>query len=529
VSVERDLAAKMADGAILLADRWVSAARSGASSPPPIVLLRSPYGRRQVGFAGRLFAERGYQAVIQSCRGTFGSGGDFEPFRHEEEDGAATLAWLAEQPWFGGSVFTFGPSYLGMVQWAVAGDPPPWLHAMAPGVTATFFRDAVVYPSDTLGLETMLSWVYQVENQERRPPRVLGSMLRQNRRLAPGFSTLPLADADRQVVGRRVPFFQDWLVHDQPGDPWWKPVDFRHARSTAPPSTFLGGWYDLFLPRQIEDFAGLRAAGREARMTIGPWTHASPAGMGTSLRDALGWFDAHGGAFGRPAGRTEPGVRLFVIGSGRWVNVADWPPPATTQLWHLQPGGGLAPVPAPESAPDRFRFDPSDPTPGIGGASLASRNAGRKDQRRREGRPDVLTYTSAPMAEDVTVAGPLTADLWFRSSLEHTDVSVRLCVVSAKGRSYNLSDGYRRLRPGHVPPDPDGSVHLRIEMWPTAVTFRQGERIRVQVASAAHPLFARNLGTGEPLATGTKMRAADQEVFHDPEHPSLIELPVSPI
>ncbi|HEX5266941.1 MAG TPA: CocE/NonD family hydrolase [Acidimicrobiales bacterium] len=529
VSVERDLAAKMADGIILLADRWVAASRSGSSSPPPIVLLRSPYGRRQVGFAGRLFAERGYQAVIQSCRGTFGSGGEFEPFRHEEEDGATTLAWLAEQPWFGGSVFTFGPSYLGMVQWAVAGDPPPWLRAMAPGVTATFFRDAVVYPSDTLGLETMLSWVYQVENQERRPPRVLGSMLRQNRRVAPGFSTLPLADADRQVVGRRVPFFQDWLVHDRPGDPWWKPVDFRAARSTAPPSTFLGGWYDLFLPRQIEDFAALRAAGREALMTIGPWTHASPAGMGTSLRDALGWFAAHGGASGRPAGGAEPGVRLFVMGSGRWVNVPDWPPPATTRLWHLQPGGGLAPDPAPGCAPDHFRFDPSDPTPGIGGASLASRNAGRKDQRRREGRPDVLTYTSAPMAEDVTVAGPLSTDLWFRSSLGHTDVSVRLCVVSAKGRSYNLSDGYRRLRPGDVSPASDSSVHLRIEMWPTAVTFRKGERIRVQVASAAHPLFARNLGTGEPLATGTKMRAADQEVFHDPEHPSVIELPVSPI
>ena len=112
--VERDLPARMADGVVLLADRW--APSTASSSPPPVVLLRSPYGRRQVGLVGRLFAERGYQVVIQSCRGTFGSGGAWEPFRHEQTDGQATLAWLAEQPWFGGSVYTFGPSYLGLVQ-----------------------------------------------------------------------------------------------------------------------------------------------------------------------------------------------------------------------------------------------------------------------------------------------------------------------------------------------------------------------------------------------------------------------------
>jgi putative CocE/NonD family hydrolase len=179
------------------------------------------------------------------------------------------------------------------------------------------------------------------------------------------------------------------------------------------------------------------------------------------------------------------------------------------------------------SPPDRFRFDPADPTPGIGGPSLAMRNAGRKDQRGREQRSDVLSYTSEPMSRDMTVAGPLTVDLWFRSSLEHTDVSVRLCVVSRKGRSFNVSDGYRRLRPGDVSRGSDGTLHVHVDMWPTAMTFRHGERVRLQVASGAHPLFARNLGTGEPIATASRMQAADQQVFHDPAHPSALELPVS--
>ena len=536
--MERDLVAAMADGATLLADRWVPGPGSvgaGGVATAPIVLLRSPYGRHPLGIVGRLFAERGYQTVIQSCRGTFGSGGEWVPFRNERADGRDTLAWLAAQPWFSGRVATFGPSYLGLVQWAVCAEPPDFLLAMAPAVTATFFRDSVVYPSDVLALGTMLSWVHQVEHQELPRLRSLAAGARAGRHLQPGFSTLPLSTADQRVVGRRVGFFQDWLAHDQPGDRWWDPVDFRPFRLQGPPATFQAGWYDIFLAGQMADYSALRAAGREARITIGPWTHTSPGGLGASLRDALEFFDRHvrdagsntitGGGAGK-ASDDGKRVRLFVMGAKRWVDVADWPPPATPQRWHLHAGGRLDPAPPADAAPDRFRYDPADPTPSVGGASLEARQAGRKDQRTREGRDDVLVYTSAPLERDVTVAGPLAAHLHFRSSLTHTDVFVRLCVVDTRGRSYNVSDGIRRLGPDD---GGDGSAALRVEMTPTAITFRRGERIRLQVSSGAHPLFARNPGSGEPLASATTLRAADQEVLHDPAHPSAIEVPVSTI
>ncbi len=152
--------------------------------------------------------------------------------------------------------------------------------------------------------------------------------------------------------------------------------------------------------------------------------------------------------------------------------------------------------------------------------------AGRKEQRRREQRRDVLTYTSPVLTEDLTVIGPLTATLYLRSSLEHTDFFVRLCDVTKKGKSFNLSDGVLRLTPGSVHKDEDGVFKLDIAMWPTANTFRAGHRIRLQVSSGAHPLFCRNAGTGEPLATGANLRSADQEVFHDVARPSSISLPV---
>ena len=113
-----------------------------------------------------------------------------------------------------------------------------------------------------------------------------------------------------------------------------------------------------------------------------------------------------------------------------------------------------------------------------------------------------------------------------RSSLEHTDFFVRLCDVTEKGKSFNLSDGIVRLVPGSVDKDEDGVSKLDIAMWPTANTFRAGHRIRLQVSSGAHPLFNRNAGTGEPLATGANLRSADQEIFHDAARPSSIALHV---
>jgi putative CocE/NonD family hydrolase len=152
---------------------------------------------------------------------------------------------------------------------------------------------------------------------------------------------------------------------------------------------------------------------------------------------------------------------------------------------------------------------------------------GARDNRELEARPDVLVYTSAALEQDVEVIGPVTADLYVRSSLDHTDFFARLCVVEPPGRSINLCDGIVRLTPGSQPaPDADGIRHLRLDLWPTAYRFRKGQHLRVQVSSGAHPRFVRNLGAGEPLATATKMVIADQMVYHDQEHPSAFVLPV---
>jgi len=523
VAVDRDVPATMADGVVLLADRWFPA--GAGSEHPPIVLLRTPYGRRQWEMIGRLFAERGYQVVLQSCRGTFGSGGDFVPFRNEAADGRETLAWIAGQPWFGGKLATFGPSYLGLTQWAMMSDAPDYVRAVALDVTASCFRDSATYPSGVFGLESALTWIQLIEHQEKGWRRVLAGQLAGRRALRVAQGTLPVTEADAAAVGHDVGFFRDWIGHEQPGDPWWDPVDFGRDVGGIPPASLVGGWYDIFLPSQLDDYRALREAGRSVTLTIGPWSHSSPGVMGASLRDALKLF---AGQFDDPPRQVpEKAVRIFVMGARRWVELAQWPPPFEEQRWYLGAGGTLDRSPPADTAPDRYRYDPAHPTPGVGGPSLNLGNAGPKNQRRREARADVLTYTSEALTEDLTVIGPLRTDLHVRTSLEHTDFFVSLCDVSPRGRSKNLSDGIVRLHPGDVVKDADGSFSLRISMWPTANTFRRGHRIRLQVSSGAHPLFIRNTGTGEPLVSATRLCAADQEIFHDPDHPSSIVLPVS--
>lgn len=525
VKVDRDLAIPMPDGTVLLADRFIPAGGSDA----PLVLVRSPYGRKNMfgTLFGTLFAERGLQVLVQSCRGTFGSGGEFDPFA-ETDDGLATVAWLRAQKWYPGSFATCGPSYLGMVQWAIAAQAGPDLKAMALLVT-TSDPHATFYDGGSYTLETSLVWLNLVAHQERR--LALIRQARDDRRLRPLFGQLPLGGLDEAAIGRQSSMWQDWLTHTDADDPFWESRRWSSATSSvAVPVSFVGGWYDIFLPGQLRDYAALRAAGQEPYLLIGPWQHTDQDGMATSVRESVAFLRAQlldGEAPLRPGK-----VRVHVgglEGDSAWRDLPDWPPPATEQRWHLQAGGALSTEPPEASAPDGYTYDPADPTPSVGGPVLSAsigRGSAPPDNRQLEARADVLTYTSAALPADLEVMGQVSADLFVRSSSENADFFARLCDVDPAGRSAGVCDAIIRLTPGKIAPEADGTIRVLIELWPTAYVFRAGHRVRLQVSSGAHPRYARNPGSGEPLATATKLVKADQQVYHDPDHPSAVVLPV---
>ena len=445
------------------------------------------------------------------------------PIAANSPDGLATLAWIERQPWFSGKIAMFGPSYLGIAQWAIATDPPPSLRAMAAPISSARLR-GFTYPGGAFSLESTLSWLALLARAApRRSPRPSRSTRSAAKRMARGFAAIPLSEADVAVTGERVPFYQDWLARKD-DDAFWAPVEFeRRLGSLAVPVSMVTGWYDMFLPAQLADYRALRAAGREVRLTVGPWKHTDPGVEAESMRDALDWFETH--VLDRDRSPRRSRVRLFVGGARRWLDVDEWPPPARPVRWHLQPGGLLHTRLPGASAPDRYRYDPWNPTPSVGG-SLLSKSGGPRDNRALERRSDVLVYTSAALVRDVEVIGPVSAELHVRSSLEHTDFFVRLCDVEPSGVSRNICDGLVRLVPTSWRRGEDGVATVEVPLWPAAHVFRRGHRLRVQVSSGAYPRFARNLGGGEPLATAVTMHVADQEVWHDPGHRSAIVLPV---
>ncbi|GGZ95738.1 X-Pro dipeptidyl-peptidase [Streptomyces bluensis] len=467
----------------------------------------------------RPLAERGFQVLIHSTRGTFGSDGPFDPMRCERGDGLDTIDWVIKQPWFGESMILVGASYSGFTQWAVADAVPPQVKAMIPVVsesalTLEFLR------SDGFSLETPFNWGVMVAGQEGRfaRPRQLPGAKKTLRAL----STLPLNQADTAALGYRYEYIQNILAHPT-DDPFWSAGDHRHrVADITVPASVIGGWYDIFLPGQLRDYRVLQDTGRATplRLTVGPWPHTSLEVGGLAAREAVdfGLTLCRGE---EPAERAP--VRLYVMGEDKWRGFPSWPPPGhAPQRFHLRPGAALATEPPPaDAAPDGYRYDPADPTPAVGGARMSfAATAGPVDQAELEARPDVLTYTTSALEGDVEVIGEVGAEIFFRSSLPHADVFVRLCDVDESGRSVNVCDGLTSLTGA------DELTCATVRLWPTAYRFKRGHRIRVQISSGAFPRYNRNPGTGEPRGTATTLRSADQQVFHDPVHPSAITLPV---
>jgi len=525
VEVERDAKVTMPDGMVLLTDIYHPVGVTDA----PTILERTPYGRRGVASgSGPEFAARGYRYVLQACRGTDGSSGSHSYFM-EASDGRATADWIAEQPWFNESLGTFGASYMGFTQWALASTRPPYLKAMVVALAASV-RAFSWYPGGSLALEVIIPWDLGATQFNKAPNANTISDVspeaieRRMAELRTGFDHLPLGDVIRHLTGSDLELYQDQLAHVGLDDPFWSTLDYSDLlTSWTVPTLLIDGWHDYPLPRVLEDYAALRTSAAPVGLRIGAGGHLGGGGDGAMTDAPLAWFDTYlRGAQDQLS--TDP-VTIEIQGHGRsWRQLNDWPPPAEPRRWYLHPGGRLAlDEPRGPSAPDSYRYDPADPTPAAGGIGMLT--GGPVDNRQLEARPDVMVYTSDQLAEAVVLIGAVEAELSVTSSLDHTDFFVRLCDVSPDGSSVNICDGLQRFDPSSIHCTADGTFRASVPMWPVGYRVAAGHRLRVQVSSGAHPVYACNLGTGEAVAGATAMRPADQAVYHEPGRLSFVMLP----
>jgi uncharacterized protein len=335
--VDADLEVPMRDGAVLRTDRYVAEGHEHA----PVVLMRTPYGRKHLW--RRLyclpFARRGFQVVIQSCRGTEDSQGDLVPFA-ERDDGADTVTWLREQPWYPGRFVTFGPSYWGLAQWAVAEEAPEDLVAMVPQLTTSRFVRSLFF-GGALSLQGWLAWSAMLAAQQDVGPGLRAMARSRGRRVDKALRHLPLGEADRVATGRRLDWWQQWLAHADAGDPYWDQFDCAGAvRSVQVPVAMVTSWQDLFAPWQLEDWASL-PHDVQKRLVIAPWPHEHPQMLKLYMREALGWLVSQ--VLGEPSTEAPGPVRYYVTGAEEWRQSTEWPLTDTVgQAWYLHAGGGLA-------------------------------------------------------------------------------------------------------------------------------------------------------------------------------------------
>jgi putative CocE/NonD family hydrolase len=509
----------MRDGVELLTDVYVPDTR-----PLGTVLTRTPYGldgviaRLTAGF----FASHGYQVVNQSCRGTSGSGGDFDPFRQEIADGADAVAWLRKQPFFDGRFALWGASYLGHAAWAVMTDPPPELVTAVVAISA---HDAhwVAHGAGAFSLEEVVGLMDGLGHLDAGGVRGIARAAMSSRRLRPAFEDLPLVKAQDSLFADSGMPYRDWLLASDPEHPVWRDMRLGQAlERVAVPVLLQTGWQDRFPAQMIEQYDRLQQRGVEVGLTIGPWTHVETAtkGAATIMAEALDWLAEH---FTGAGGRLRPSpVRVHVSGAREWRTLQTWPPPTGDRVFYLHPEGGLDDTPPPPTTgPTTFTYDPADPTPAVGGRVINPAIGGPRDNRRIEARADVVTFTSSPMTEGLEVVGNPVVELVHETDNPYADVFVRLTEVGRKGRSINVSDGFVRLGPDNA----NGIIRLRLDAL--AHCFTPGSRLRVQISGGAHPRYARNLGTHQDPATSTELAPSARKIFHGIGGLSRVHLPCS--
>jgi putative CocE/NonD family hydrolase len=564
VVTQNGVSMKTRDGVKLYADIY----RPSADGKFPVILMRTPYDK-SVGWAAApayQVAAHGYVVVVQDVRGRYTSEGEWYPFRHESEDGYDAVEWAAALPSSNGKVGMIGGSYVGATQMLAAVAHPPHLAGICPAVTASNYHDGWTYQGGALEQWFDQNWTTQLATN------TLWRLIKKDTNALVGAPTLPLTHypafnyaalpAGAGSTAELAPYYLDWLAHPE-YDAYWKQWSIEeHFADIQVPALHIGGWYDIFLTGTLRNYMGIKARGgteaarRGQRLLIQIGGHA---GFGRRIGDiefgdeavkfpstevVLAWYDyLFKGVENEFADAGRP-VHVFVMGENRYHTESDWPPPEgrlTRYFLHssgaanaLGGDGGLSVTPPKKENPDKFTYDPANPVPTIGGSLCCDGEhyePGPRDQRAAENRNDVLVYSTKPLAVDMEVTGPVTLELWTKSSTVDTDFTAKLVDVSPTGFATNLTDGILRMRyrESQEKPEmmnPDQIYRISVDLWATSNVFRKGHIVRLEVSSSNFPRFDRNLNTGGEQATSRDFVPATNTILHDAEHPSALLLPV---
>ncbi len=561
VDVERNVAMKTRDGVTLYADVY----RPGGEGTFPVLLQRTPYDKNNGAAFGQLGAGRGFMVVIQDVRGRYRSEGEWYPFKHEMEDGYDAVEWAAALAHANGKVGMFGGSYVGATQMLASVTHPPHLAGICPVVTASNYHENWTYQGGAFEQWFDQSWTSGLAQDTFNRTVTAGTNAMVGSKALPlkqyPLFNLQISPDPAKWTGELAPYYLDWLAHPTYDSYWKQWAIEEHYADIQVPSLTVAAWYDLFQGGSLKNYIGLRAGAGNAQARAGQHLLVAIGGhSGWSQKvgdvdfgaDAqfdenevtLSWYEYLFKGKQNEFANGKP-VKLFVMGENKWRYEDSWPPARAKETKYflhsagkangLDGNGVLSTEAAKSESGDTYTYDPADPVPTTGGplccdpAHLAT---GPRDQAAVEKRADVLVYTTPALEQDTEVTGPVTLDLFVKSSAVDTDFTGKLVDVWPNGFAQNLTEGilrarYRTSMTSAEPLTPGKVYELKIDLWSTGNVFLKGHKIRLEVSSSNFPRFDRNLNDGKDAADTAEFRKAENTVLHDREHPSALVLPVT--
>jgi len=453
--------------------------------------------------------------VFQDVRGCGDSEGSFVPFSTEGDDGFDTVEWLAGQAWCDGRVGMYGFSYPGAAQLLAAAAHPPHLAAVAPAMTASDYRRRWVYESGALRLGFILWWACELAKDaavRAGDVEALYELWALQRDPADMYWRYSMAETVPEVLSRHAPYLADWLRHREDEGYWHRLAAADGLREADVVGLHLAGWYDTFLEGTLETYRLMAAAARAPQyLIVGPWQHI-PWGRRAGERDfggeaasavdeiQLRFFDAALKGREQPMAEYESApVRIFAMGSDRWLTLGAWPPEAAqTERFLTSEGransesgdGRLAEASGERPMVDRYVVDPWNPVRSSGGWGCCDPLAGLmgpSDRSQEQQRPDLLVFDSDELTRDLVVVGTPVLTIEFSCDLPTTDLVVRLVDVHPDARAYSVSEGFVRI------PEPSRNRLVEVRLSPVAVALREGHVMRLEISGNDYPARELNL------------------------------------
>ena len=516
----------------------------------PVILARTPYGRMLADSEGEYYAKRGYVYIVQDVRGTGDSKGIFDPFTTESKDGYDTIDWISKQSWCDGGVGMIGGSYGGFVQWAAAVERHPALKCLVPQVSPpSSAMWNLPYENGVLSLFPDLWWLRLVDNPKGQNMLAAFDNLSNMKAL----TTLPLNKIDEKFLGFHSKVFTIWLERD--GSTKWPGWDFDSLMPKVTiPALNISGWFDGDEIGTQRNWQFLREGGNTNQWLIyGPWVHAfnttSSIGNIDFGKDAileldslyLRWFDTW--LKGKHVGIEKlPKVKYFAMGENKWHESKDWPPVESKEEVLKFQFGTINAGPTTQAkllssltkdTSAKSDYDPSKEEIGVDSVDIKDKGNSQDMYIKDSTIPkDRITLLSEPLDHDRLVTGPVSVEFDFKSSAHDTDFyalvldqdPVKGSVAVFRNGKVKASyigglDKQRFITPGKT-------YRAKLQLWDAANTFKKGHRMMVMIMQSMFPSTARNLGTTEPILTGTKMVTQHNVIYSTRKNPGLIRFRV---